>query len=70
MNVGGVDAGLDLDRNRSRCSRTPYDSIGTVSGSMARLYIESWNVAQNLKNFGFKLQSYIYAYRVIYRHHK
>lgn len=70
MNVGGVDAGLDLDRNRRLYSRTPYDSIGTVSGGMACLDIESWDIAQDPENFGFKLESYIYSYIVIYRHRK
>ncbi len=70
MNVGGVDTGLDLDRNRSRCSRTPNDSIGTVSESMARPDIESWNAAQDLKSFGVKLQSGIDAHTLIYRHYK
>ena len=70
VHVGGVDSGLDLDRNRGLRSRTTDDSIGTASLSSMRSDLESWDVAQDPKYFGFKLQSYIYAYTFIYRHRK
>ena len=70
MNIGGVDTGLDLDRNWSLRSRTPYDSIGAVTYGSIRLDVKSWNVAQDPKNFGFEFHPYIYTWTVIYRHRK
>ncbi|MCY3948057.1 MAG: hypothetical protein OXF61_02515 [Acidimicrobiaceae bacterium] len=70
VNIGSVDSSLDLDRNRSLRSRTTDDSIGTANCDSILSDLESWDVAQDPKNFGFKLHSNIYTYVFIYRHRK